>query len=742
MLKFRNRLRKWMVMSRGGNTDRRRRGRKSTSTALSTIGSEFIRDGWNSFSLAWKPVWYTGWHSGVLACATSVVIVLFINISLTIYAATNPEYRVEGGVGTLYSGSCGKTKAIGMWLHLGINVLSTLLLSGSNYTQQCLAAPTRSEIDAAHARRRWMDIGVPSVRNLFMIKLERVLLWIAIGITSIPLHLLFNSAVFTTLGSHDFLITVVTNNHFEPGAYSNMTEVLNDYYEKLYHITDPDGEGYLASLYGTPQLGQLSSLLEEYNTSTQNYEDLEPSKCTKLYNNDFLSDHSNLFLIAKQSSNTTHNNTLLGILGANSHWIPLSHWMCDYQKSGQAQDVPACNLKELVANITRGDPWWVKLTTGDEVEIGGCKSQKTEEKCKVQFSLGIMIAVICCNLVKACSMVMAVVRSREPTLVTLGDAVDSFLRIPDPTTMGICFADRRFVDRVWQHGRSAGPRQWKQKGAQRWWTSVSKTRWITCNIFCSIIIVVAWVFLASGMKSDGAYLSNDFKSMWTRGFGEVNTVSIISLLFRNISRAILLANFPQTILSFLYLAYNSLFTCMLMGHEWSLFSRQHRSLRVTSPGPGQRSTYWLQVPYTYGIPLMTLSSLLHWLTSQSIFLVKFEMWDPLETEISARMSVVGYSCIAIISVLILGILALTTAVGMGYRQFAAETTTVGSCSAAISAACHASQDSEMIIGKKLRWGDVGNVPNLGVRHLTFSSGRGVGKPMFGAVYAGTAPEGE
>ena len=64
------------------------------------------------------------------------------------------------------------------------------VLSGSNYTQQCLAAPTRGEIDAAHAKRQWMDIGVPSVRNLLRIKRERTLLWIAIGFMSIPLHLL------------------------------------------------------------------------------------------------------------------------------------------------------------------------------------------------------------------------------------------------------------------------------------------------------------------------------------------------------------------------------------------------------------------------------------------------------------------------------------------------------------------------------------------------------------------------
>ena len=168
------------------------RGRsKPSRTELMTLNSESTRESSHSSSSVWKPVWYTGWHTGVLACATSTVVVLFINVSLTIYATTNPQYRIEGRIGTLYEGSCDKSKMISLWLHLGINALSTLLLSGSNYTQQCLAAPTRSEINTAHAMRRWMDIGVSSVRNLFRIKRERTLLWIAIGFTSIPLHLLY-----------------------------------------------------------------------------------------------------------------------------------------------------------------------------------------------------------------------------------------------------------------------------------------------------------------------------------------------------------------------------------------------------------------------------------------------------------------------------------------------------------------------------------------------------------------------
>ena len=197
MSNFTTKLPKWTAVSLGDNNyDRGQGGRggrsRSSSIQLLPLDSEFTRERPNSSSSVWKPVWYTGWHTGVLACATSVMVVLLINISLTIYAATNSEYKMArgSGIGTLYEGSCDKSRTIGLWLHLGINILSTVLLSGSNYTQQCLTAPTRSEIDAAHARRQWMDIGVPSVRNLFRIKAERRYLWIAIGITSIPLHLL------------------------------------------------------------------------------------------------------------------------------------------------------------------------------------------------------------------------------------------------------------------------------------------------------------------------------------------------------------------------------------------------------------------------------------------------------------------------------------------------------------------------------------------------------------------------
>ena len=306
--------------------------------------------------------------------------------------------------------------------------------------------------------------------------------------------------MFTSLAANGFLVSVVTKDHFEPGAYSNITEAIPEW-----------------DVYGVPGSELFSSALEGYNERTSSYEDLSPSECTKLYNTDYMPSHRNLFLITKHGSNAAHNNTLLDMINVMNAGISPSSWMCAYYLVDNARTFQdygfSCNPNKLTSNVARGLPWLVKLTTGEEVEIGGCKSERTAEICKVLVSLKIMYIVISCNLVKACCMVVAVVRSREPTLVTLGDAIESFLTVPDPTTIGICFADRRFIDQEWRRARRTGPRQWKQKGVQRWWTSVSKTRWITCNFFFAITIIGSAVLLRSGIRNDGRFVKTDIRSM-------------------------------------------------------------------------------------------------------------------------------------------------------------------------------------------------------------------------------------
>ena len=98
---------------------------------------------------------------------------------------------------------------LGFWGHMAINILSTALLGASNYTMQCLSAPTRTEIDQAHAKGVWLDVGIPSLRNLWNKATHRRWIWWALILSTIPLHLLWNSAVFITLASEDIVAWVV-----------------------------------------------------------------------------------------------------------------------------------------------------------------------------------------------------------------------------------------------------------------------------------------------------------------------------------------------------------------------------------------------------------------------------------------------------------------------------------------------------------------------------------------------------
>jgi hypothetical protein len=96
----------------------------------------------------------------------------------------------KDGILNLYTGSCDVVKQTDTIVHVIINILSTLLLGASNGCLQLLVAPTRAEIDSAHEKQIWLDIGVPSFRNLRYISRMRVCLWSLLALSSIPLHFL------------------------------------------------------------------------------------------------------------------------------------------------------------------------------------------------------------------------------------------------------------------------------------------------------------------------------------------------------------------------------------------------------------------------------------------------------------------------------------------------------------------------------------------------------------------------
>jgi hypothetical protein len=164
-----------------------------------------------------------GWRFGVTGWAVAVIVTLFINIGLSVFVGYRRGFNK--GIGTLLQGDCSKIIAYDTGAHLIINVLSTLLLSGSNYCMQCLSAPTRREINNAHKRGILLDIGIPSLRNLVALDSWKVLMWILLGISSLPLHLLsvrlphdfkdflclipnhrYNSVIYTSLGANNYFV--------------------------------------------------------------------------------------------------------------------------------------------------------------------------------------------------------------------------------------------------------------------------------------------------------------------------------------------------------------------------------------------------------------------------------------------------------------------------------------------------------------------------------------------------------
>jgi hypothetical protein len=154
-----------------------------------------------------------GWRLGVLLSSAMAGFVLLMNCLAAI--AIHSRYGTHDGVSTAFEGDCNIANRLSLGLHIVINVLSSVLLSASNYTMQVLNAPTRSECDKAHARGDWLDIGIPSLHNIARITWPRKVLWLLLGVSSVPIHLFYNSAAFKTIDANFYDVVVATPNYLQ-----------------------------------------------------------------------------------------------------------------------------------------------------------------------------------------------------------------------------------------------------------------------------------------------------------------------------------------------------------------------------------------------------------------------------------------------------------------------------------------------------------------------------------------------
>lgn len=379
---------------------------------------------------------FEGYHFGILCCAAVSATTMAINLTLTIWAFKH--YEIEEGVGTILDGSCSETKKLAIWPHLGINVLSTLLLGASNYTMQCLCSPTREDIDRAHSQDIWLNIGTPSIRNLLAISRSRMLLWWLVAISSVPLPLMYNSAIFTTLSAREYYAYLVQP-EFLTGAPFNITAFTGSSSQEDVH--DMSGA-----------LNQAEAIAHDLRDGQRRLQNLTNMDCIRTYAAEFVSSHANVLAVSSDSwianRPKSDGNSILHVWRSQTHGATNeSPWVCPY-------GLCHSTLSEMIAEAAT----W---------QLGGwsvtyCLGQPVEEHCKLQFSGAIMVVVIVCNLCKM--IIMGYVAWKRPSepLVTVGDAIASFLDQPDPTTIGMCLAGRDHF------GKMSSPKPASDPGLSNW----------------------------------------------------------------------------------------------------------------------------------------------------------------------------------------------------------------------------------------------------------------------------------
>ncbi|KAJ9224610.1 hypothetical protein DTO021C3_722 [Paecilomyces variotii] len=747
-----------------------------------------------------QPTHERAWVKGVLVCACVTSVVLFVNIILTIVAtaiAYSRDEQQQSSASVLYQGECSRTKGWASGIHLVINVLSTLVLGASNYCMQCLGSPSREDVDRAHAQRTWLDIGTPSIGNFNFVGRRRFVLWFVLLMTLLPIHLIYNSAVFPTVGTNEYAVVAVSSdfdfnnpgNHtkdyincFEPSIaatmdafYSNMSQ---GRFERLtkqecidtFAVDYPSGRGTLVvvtndqSTIGNQSLRWVGTgnAIGDMFTATESYlwmcSSLRDSwgRCNK---DSVQASFDNWSVAIENWTYPLLQATVDGPYGP----VKLSSTSMDPDLCEYGQDDALCldihNLENILwqypsseaglrQDLDNGTAWrnatWARranvsqtgticasqIGTGsyNTAPVDHCLSQTTEQDCQLLFSLPICIAVILCNLTKIVCMFLTARDDRKEIFLTVGDAISSFLTRPDPTTEGRCLLSMKNI--------SKGPWPWKSPLSPnkqtttvkysppsripdvlpprtRWIQAVSIWRWVVTITLCVFLLSVTGFLLSDGIASITSYGSSAaLPALWQLGFGTATPTTLITAFSATGGSSsfigmILLANVPQLLVSTAYFLYNGLLTNMLLAAEYDDYAMSRKPLRVSWPKGQQRSTYYLSLPYRYGIPLLIVSAMLHWLVSESIFYVEilqFNMYGKLMS--NDRIVTCGFSPIAIIFAIGLGCLMVFAVLGLGLRWYQSNMPLVHGCSAAISAACHPLTDDNEHALKPIMWGEI------------------------------------
>lgn len=504
----------------------------------------------------------------------------------------------------------------------------------------------------------------------------------------------YNSVVFSSLSAQMYGIF-----QFTPSTAAAMAN--NTFVPQNYMTSEIDALSIYQSALRNPDLQRL-----------------DPLECINAYSPPFQSSHSNVFLILAEGEtqefkvrwefSRIERSTGCGPSSGNG-WI--------YQQF-RDEDAGACfwqnahiYLPRLQNNASDWRPW------GGRVDY--CMSEPAQPECRLQFSVYLLAIVMAFNAVKCVVILVAARGIKEKPLLTIGDAVATFLEREDESTKGIGWVEQQDILRAKKDYTSVQNPTARPGQNHRWFYTVKRSLLIAATLSLSIAIIVlvallAWGYTAIlGSKSISSILSIRLGTLDPRMLIQSGTAGAGAAgVFQNV----FLANAPQIIISLVYFSYNAAITSMLLASEWSGYSIVPKGLRVSSEPMGeQRSTYYFSLPLRYAAPLLVMSTIIHWLASQSIFVVVVEAYNMFgfHSETTAcyhfpgrrgsytsrprpdqvtdprycgeDFITCGYSVLGILLTLTMAIVFALALVGLGMKRIGGEMPVVGSNSIAIAA---------------------------------------------------------
>jgi hypothetical protein len=144
-------------------------------------------------------------------------------------------------------------------------------------------------------------------------------------------------------------------------------------------------------------------------------------------------------------------------------------WLCNTENCYEEDGEP-CSPSQV--DVSNWKPFGSK--------VNYCLSEVLEQRCKIQLTPNLAYVVCTINLLKTVILIYTYFLVRENPLMTMGDAVASFLTKRDHTTTGHCLMGKDEVQ-AWANPPGGVPKKPEPKSLdrkrKRWGSVISKQRW-------------------------------------------------------------------------------------------------------------------------------------------------------------------------------------------------------------------------------------------------------------------------